>query len=43
MGGDVMIQGLWDQQADAIIDVKLCDADADYYKYEPMVALLDRW
>ena len=27
--GDVMIQGLWDIQVDAIIEVKLGDADAD--------------
>ena len=35
-----MIQVLQDQQDDAIIDVKLGDADADSYKYEPMAALL---
>ena len=38
-----MIQGLWDRQVDAIIDVKLRDADADTYKYEPMESLLARW
>ena len=38
-----MIRGLWDQQADAIIDVKIRDYDADSYKYEPIVALMDRW
>ena len=38
-----MIQCLWDLQVDAIIDVKLGDADADMYKYEPMPELLDRW
>ena len=38
-----MIQGLWDRQVDAIIDVKLGDADADMYKYEPMTSLLSRW
>ena len=38
-----MVRGLWDRQVDAIIDVKLGDADADSYKYEPMAALLDRW
>ena len=27
--GDVMIRGLWYRQVDAIIDVKLGDADAD--------------
>ena len=29
-----MIQGLWDIQVEAIIDVKIGDADADSYKYE---------
>ena len=38
-----MIWGLWDQQLEATIDVKLSDADADSYKYEPMGALLARW
>ena len=38
-----MIQGLWDSQVDAIIDVKLGDADADTYKYEQMTSLLARW
>ena len=41
--GDVMVRGLWDRQVDAIIDVKIGDADADSYKYEPMTALLARW
>ena len=41
--GDVMIRYLWDRQVDAIIDVKLRDADADTYKYEPMTSLLYRW
>ena len=30
-------------QVEAIIDVKLGDADADSYKYEPMSALLALW
>ena len=38
-----MIRGLWDLQVDAIIDVKLGDADANTYKYEPMTSLLSRW
>ena len=38
-----MVQGLWDCQVDAIIDVKLGDTDADSYKYEKMSALLARW
>ena len=38
-----MVRGLWDSQVDAIIDVKLGDADADTYKYEPMTAILTRW
>ena len=43
MWGEVMIQGLWVQQAESIIGVKLGDADADSYKYEPMENLLDCW
>ena len=38
-----MIQGLWDVQVKSIIEVKLGGADADYYKYEPMEALLYWW
>ena len=38
-----MIRGLWDQQDEAIIDVKLDDADADSYKYDPMAELLAWW
>ena len=38
-----MIKGLWDRQVNAIIDVKLGDADADMYKYEPMTYILTRW
>ena len=38
-----MVRGLWGRQFDAIIDVKLGDADADSYKYEPMTSLLARW
>ena len=38
-----MIQGSWDQQVEDIIDVKLGNANADSYKYEPMVALLGEW
>ena len=38
-----MVQGLWDQQAEAIIYIKLGNADTDSYKYEPMAALLDWW
>ena len=38
-----MILGLWDQQVKAIIEVKLGEADAGYYKYEPMAALLAWW
>ena len=41
--GDVMIQVLWDRQADAIISIKLGDAEANYYKYEPMEAIRSRW
>ena len=38
-----MIQGLWDRQAEAIIDVKLGDSDAYLYRFEPTVALLAQW
>ena len=38
-----MIQGLWVCQVDAIVEVKLGDADADTYKYDPMTSLLARW
>ena len=41
--GGMMIRGLWDCQVDAIIDVKLGDAEADTYKYEPMTSILTRW
>ena len=41
--GYMMILGLWDSQVDAIIDVKLVDADADTYKYKSMTSLLARW
>ena len=41
--GGVVVWGLWYRQADAIIDVKLDNSDADSYKYEPMTALLARW
>ena len=43
MRGDVMIQCLWDSQVDDIIDFKIGDADADTYKYKPIVSLLVRW
>ena len=39
----MMIQGLWNWQAASIIDIKLGDADADSYKYDPMEALMDWW
>ena len=40
---DVMIQGLWDQQFEAIIDVKIGNTDDDSYKDELIAALLDSW
>ena len=43
MRADVMIRGLWDRQIDAIIDIKIGDADADTYNHEPMTSLLARW
>ena len=41
--GDVIFRGLCDPQVDAIIDVNICDADTDMYKYEPITSLLARW
>ena len=38
-----MIQGLWDQQFEAIIDVKIGNTDDDSYKDELIAALLDSW
>ena len=38
--GDVMIQGLWGRQAEAIIDIKLGNADVYSLKIEAMAALL---
>ena len=43
MRRDVMVRGLWYRQVDAIIDVKLGDADADTNKYELMTAVLAKW
>ena len=37
-----MIPGIFDQQTDAIINIKLGNADADSYRVEPLEALLDR-
>ena len=30
-----MIQGLWDCEVNIIINIKICDAETDTYKYEP--------
>ena len=38
-----MIKALWDRQADAIIDAKIGNTDADSFRYQPMAALLDLW
>ena len=38
----VIIWGLWDQQANSIIGVKLGNPDADSYRFGPMKALLAR-
>ena len=40
--GDVLIQGLWKSQTDAIIDVRFGDSDADTYRKEPMEKILAR-
>ena len=37
------IQGLWNIQVEAIIDIKIGDDDADSYKSEPMAELLAQW
>ena len=42
MGG-VLIRGLWDRHIDAIIDVKLGNADTDTYRFALMVTLMDIW
>ena len=39
----MVIQVLWDRQAESIIDVKLGNADADSYNYEPITLLLYWW
>ena len=41
--GDAMIRCLWDFQVDAIIDVKIGDADVYTYSYKPTTSILDRW
>ena len=38
-----MVRGLWDRQVNAIIDVKLGDANADMYNYKSITSLLARW
>ena len=38
-----MIQILLERKYDAIIDIKLGNVDADYYRFEPMAALLACW
>ena len=43
MWGDAVIQGLWYQQVEDIIDIKLGNSDTDYYKYELMTELLALW
>ena len=40
---DVLIQGLWELQTNAIIDVKIGDADADICMFEPTDKLLACW
>ena len=38
-----MIQGLWDQQDEAIIGAKLSNTDTNPYRFEPMGAILYWW
>ena len=42
MWGGTMIRGLWGQKSEAIINVKLGNADMDSYKFDPM-ATLQAW
>ena len=41
--GDIIIQGLWEIQTDAIIDVRFGDSYMNPYKNEPMYKLLAYW
>ena len=41
--GDVIIQGLWEIQTDAITDIIFGDADKNTYKYVPIYKLLACW
>ena len=41
--GDVLIWEWWKWQTDYIINVKLGNADADTYRFEPMDNILARW
>ena len=41
--GDVLIQGLWYRHTDAVINIKIGDADADTYRFEPMVTIVAWW
>ena len=43
MRGGLLIQGLWESQTEAIIDIRLGDPDCDTHKKEPMGTLLDLW
>ena len=38
-----MIQGLWDQQDEAIIGIKLVNADIGSENYGPMAVILPWW
>ena len=42
MGG-VLVRVLWDRHIDAIIYVKIGNADTDTYRFLLMVTLMDRW
>ena len=41
--GDVLIQGLWESQTEAIIEVRLGESDCDTHKKDPTKTLLDWW
>ena len=41
--GEVIIWGLYGRHTDDIINIKLGNDDADTYRFEPMLMLLDLW
>ena len=41
--GGVLVRGLWERQTGTIIDVKIGDAGANTYRFDPIVMLLGWW